>query len=163
MQQPLGTAQTEQWSWILQTVWGWIWGGLSWIVDWQALVFRTVLYGDSFGQILGKFLLLFFPATVLIAGVWGTMVSLYTIPFRSRTLSSCAGHVLVGCSAHGVVLLVRPGALPPGVRRLDLGSAPAGRRAAVENPEEPGHVALRDARFQLASARGALDRVRPAA
>src|SRR5213596_2399757 len=39
--------------------------------------------GDSFGQILGKFLLLFFPATVLIAGVWGTMVSLYTIPFRS--------------------------------------------------------------------------------
>src|SRR5216117_2925452 len=83
MQQPLGTAQTEQWSWILQTVWGWIWAGLSWILDWQALVFRTVLSGDSFWQIVGKFLLLFFPATVLIAGVWGTMVSLYTIPFRS--------------------------------------------------------------------------------
>ena len=47
MQQPLGTAQTEQWSWILQTVWGWIWGGLSWIVDWQALVFRTVLSGED--------------------------------------------------------------------------------------------------------------------
>src|SRR5438045_5137290 len=36
MQQPLGTAQTEQWSWLLQTVWGWIWGllrlglGLFW-------------------------------------------------------------------------------------------------------------------------------------
>src|SRR2546427_474427 len=83
MQNPVGIAQTEQWSWILQTVWGWIWGGLSWIIDWQALVFRTVLFGDSFWQILGKFLLLFFPATVLIAGVWGTMVSLYTIPFRS--------------------------------------------------------------------------------
>src|SRR6266516_3107927 len=83
MQQPLGTAQTEQWSWILQTVWGWIWGGLSWIVDWQALVFRTVLSGDSFWQIVGKVLLLFFPATVLVAGVWGTMISLYTIPFRS--------------------------------------------------------------------------------
>src|SRR5205807_683143 len=83
MQQPLGTAQTEQWSWILQTVWGWIWAGLSWILDWQALVFRTVLSGDSFWQIVGKFLLLFFPATVLVAGVWGTMVSLYTIPFRS--------------------------------------------------------------------------------
>src|SRR6266436_4268104 len=83
MQSPIGSAQTEQWSLILQTVWGWIWGGLSWIVDWQALVFRTVLYGDSFWQILGKFLLLFFPATVLVAGVWGTMVSLYTIPFRS--------------------------------------------------------------------------------
>src|SRR5713101_8291661 len=83
MQNPIGAAQTEQWSWILQTVWGWIWGGLSWIIDWQALVFRTVLYGDSFWQILGKVLLLFFPAMVLVAGVWGTMVSLYTIPFRS--------------------------------------------------------------------------------
>src|SRR5881227_2389806 len=83
MQGPLGTAQTEQWSWILQTVWGWVWGGLSWIIDWQALVFRTVLYGDSFWQIVGKVLLLFFPTMVLVAGVWGTMVSLYTIPFRS--------------------------------------------------------------------------------
>src|SRR5437764_3350428 len=83
MQQPLGTAQTEQWSWILQTVWGWIWAGLAWILDWQALVFRTVLSGDSFWQLVGKSLLLFFPATVLVAGVWGTMVSLYTIPFRS--------------------------------------------------------------------------------
>src|SRR6266446_4801283 len=83
MQSPIGSAQTEQWSLILQTVWGWIWGGLSWIVDWQALVFRTVLYGDSFWQIVGKVLLLFFPAMVLVAGVWGTMVSLYTIPFRS--------------------------------------------------------------------------------
>src|SRR6266571_2343696 len=83
MQGPLGTGQTEQWSWILQTVTGWVWAGLSWIVDWQALVFRWVLYGDSFWQVVGKFLLLFFPATVLVAGVWGTMVSLYTIPFRS--------------------------------------------------------------------------------
>src|SRR6266850_2399472 len=83
MQSPIGSAQTEQWSLILQTVWGWIWGGLSWIVDWQALVFRTVLYGDSFWQSFGKVLLLFFPAAVLVLGVWGTMVSLYTIPFRS--------------------------------------------------------------------------------
>src|SRR5438445_491372 len=83
MQGPLGTAQTEQWSWILQTVWGWVWGGLSWVVDWQAQVFRLVMTGSSFWEAAGKFLLLFFPATVLVAGVWGTMVSLYTIPFRS--------------------------------------------------------------------------------
>src|SRR5436305_4691518 len=83
MQGPLGTGQTGQWSWILQTVTGWVWAGLSWIVDWQAVVFRWVLYGDSFWQVVGKFLLLFFPATVLVAGVWGTMVSLYTIPVRS--------------------------------------------------------------------------------
>src|SRR5439155_777335 len=51
--------------------------------DDQALGFRTVLYGNSFWEILGKVLLLFFPTMVLIAGVWGTMVSLYTIPFRS--------------------------------------------------------------------------------
>src|SRR2546428_12450955 len=83
MQNPIGAAQTEQWSLILQTVWGWIWGGLSWIVDWQALVFRSVLFGDSFWQIIGKFLLLFFPATGLVAGVWRTRLSLYTIPLRS--------------------------------------------------------------------------------
>src|SRR5207249_4109117 len=95
MQQPLGTAQTEQWSWILQTVWGWIWAGLSWILDWQALVFRTVLSGDSFWQIVGKFLLLFFPATVLVAGVWGTMVSIFTFTLRptmSELLSDLTGY-----------------------------------------------------------------------
>src|SRR5213592_2602460 len=80
MQSP--TVQTEQWSWILQTVWGWIWGGLSWIVDWQAYVFRLVLSGHSFWEVVGKVLLLLFPTFALVAGVWGTVVSLYTIPFR---------------------------------------------------------------------------------
>src|SRR2546425_1450409 len=83
MQNPLGAAQTAQWSWILQTVWGWVWGGLSWILDWQAYVFQFVLSGGSFWGAVGRFLFLFFPAVVLVAGVWGTMVSLYTIPFRS--------------------------------------------------------------------------------
>ncbi|HKW41537.1 MAG TPA: hypothetical protein VJN39_09825 [Gemmatimonadales bacterium] len=83
MQNPLGTVQTEQWSWILQTVWGWIWAGLSWIVDWQRQVFQVAVFGDSFWSAVGKAVLLFFPAVVLVAGVWGTMVSLYTIPFRS--------------------------------------------------------------------------------
>jgi len=83
MQNPVGAVQTEQWSWILQTVWRWIWGGLSWILDWQTYVFQLVAGGESFWAIVAKFVLLFFPATVLVAGVWGTMVSLYTIPFRS--------------------------------------------------------------------------------
>jgi hypothetical protein len=83
MQNPLGSVQTEQWSWILQTVWGWIWGGLSWIIDWQRQVFQVAVFGDSFGSAVAKAVLLFFPAVVLVAGVWGTMVSLYTIPFRS--------------------------------------------------------------------------------
>ncbi|HVH09381.1 MAG TPA: hypothetical protein VM736_06260 [Gemmatimonadales bacterium] len=83
MQNPISNVQTEQWSWILQTVWGWIWGGLSWILVWQAYVFRYVLTGSTFWVLFGKFVLLFFPATVLVAGIWGTMVSLYTLPFRS--------------------------------------------------------------------------------
>src|ERR1043166_6161642 len=83
MQGPLGTAQTEQWSWILQTVWGWVWGGLSWIIVWQGFLFRFVVSGSSFWEAFFKFIFLFFPTTVLVAGGWGTMVSLYTIPFRS--------------------------------------------------------------------------------
>ncbi|HXI63993.1 MAG TPA: hypothetical protein VNH14_05755 [Gemmatimonadales bacterium] len=83
MQNPIGTVQTEQWSWILQTVWGWIWAGLSWIIVWESFLFRFVLTGSSFWEAFFKFLFLFFPTTVLVAGVWGTMVSLYTIPFRS--------------------------------------------------------------------------------
>src|SRR3989441_4104286 len=83
----------------------------------------------------------------------------HSVPVRSRTLSGCAAHVLVGCSAHGVVLLVRPGALPPGVRWLGLGSAPAWRCVILANAEEPRYVALRDARLELAPAGGAVDRL----
>src|SRR6266571_859886 len=86
----------------------------------------------------------------------------HSVPFRSRTLSGGAAHVLVGRSAHGVVLLVRPGTFPIGVRRFDLGSAPAWRRAILAHGEEPGYVALRDARFELAPAGSAVDRVRTA-
>src|SRR5439155_6406622 len=87
----------------------------------------------------------------------------HSIPFRARTLSGRAAHVVVGRGAHGVVLLVRPGALPPCVRGLDLGSAPAWRRAVLADPKEHGYVALRYAGFELAPAGGALDRIRPAA
>ncbi|PYP94127.1 MAG: hypothetical protein DMD34_09645, partial [Gemmatimonadetes bacterium] len=38
--------------------------------------------GGSFWEVAGKVLLLLFPTFVLVAGVWGTMISLYTIPFR---------------------------------------------------------------------------------
>src|SRR6266487_1292450 len=87
----------------------------------------------------------------------------HSVPFRSRTVSGRAAHVLVGRGPHGVVLLVRPGALPPGIRRMDLGSAPAWRRAILAHGEEPGYVALRDARFELAPAGRAVDRVPAAA
>jgi hypothetical protein len=82
MQDALGTVQTEQWSLILSSVVSWVWGGLAWIIDWQAAVFTFILTGDSVGIIVGKAALLLPPAAALIGGVWGTMVALYTVPFR---------------------------------------------------------------------------------
>jgi hypothetical protein len=82
MQDAIATVQSQQWSWILSTLWSWIWAGLAWIVDWQARVFGAVLGADSFWGLFGGALLLFLPAAVMIAGIWGTMVSLYTLPFR---------------------------------------------------------------------------------
>ncbi len=82
MQQPIGNVQPEQWSWILSTVWSWIWAGLSWIIVWQAKVFTFILGANSFWAVVGMALLLLLPATALVAGVWGTMISLYTLPFR---------------------------------------------------------------------------------
>lgn len=82
MQQPIGNVQPEQWSWILSTLWTWIWAGLSWIIVWQAKVFTFILGAGSFWGVVGMTLLLLLPATALVAGVWGTMISLYTLPFR---------------------------------------------------------------------------------
>lgn len=90
MQDPLGTVPTEQWSWILATVWSWIWAGMSWILDLQALVFQFVLFGSTTTLAIVKALLLFLPAVAFVAGVWVTMVSIYTLPFRSGR-----GHFLV--------------------------------------------------------------------
>jgi hypothetical protein len=56
--------------------------GLAWIVPFQARVFNFVLQGDSFWALAGMAILLALPAGVFVAGIWGTMVSLYTIPFR---------------------------------------------------------------------------------
>ncbi|MGH7608224.1 MAG: hypothetical protein ACREME_12900 [Gemmatimonadales bacterium] len=76
------TAQTEQWSWVLKQLVDWVLAGLLWIVDWQAEVFGVVLRSDSFWSLAGSAVLLLLPASVLVAGMWGTMVALYTVPFR---------------------------------------------------------------------------------
>ncbi len=75
-------AQTQQWSFILSQLFDWVMAGLAWIVPFQARVFSTILQGDSFLSLAGASILLVLPAGVFVAGVWGTMVSLYTIPFR---------------------------------------------------------------------------------
>src|SRR6267378_6028093 len=74
--------QTQQWSFILQQLFAWVMAGLAWIVPFQARVLGWVLRGDNFWSLAGIAVLLLLPAAVFIAGIWGTMVSLYTIPFR---------------------------------------------------------------------------------
>src|SRR5213593_665394 len=75
-------AQTQQWAFILSQLFDWVMAGLAWIVPFQARVFETILQGNSFWSLAGASVLLVLPAAVFVAGIWGTMVSLYTIPFR---------------------------------------------------------------------------------
>jgi hypothetical protein len=83
MQSTLGNPQTEQWSWMVTQLWGWIWSGMSWILDLQQLVFGYVLGGSSPGVTVLKAVLLLLPAAVLVVSLWAMMISLYTLPFRS--------------------------------------------------------------------------------
>src|SRR5712691_4649564 len=75
-------AQTQQLSFILSQLFDWVMTGLAWIVPFQNRVLGYVLQGDNFWRLAGTALLLLLPAAALIAGIWGTMVALYTIPFR---------------------------------------------------------------------------------
>ncbi|MGH7509118.1 MAG: hypothetical protein ACREMZ_06580 [Gemmatimonadales bacterium] len=77
-----GNVQTEQWSWMLTQLWSWMWSGMSWILDLQHLIFGFVFDGSP-GLAVLKAMLLLLPAAVLIVSIWATMVSLYTLPFRS--------------------------------------------------------------------------------
>src|SRR3989475_12947218 len=83
MQETVATAaQTQQWAFILSQLLDWVMAGLAWIVPFQSRVFSTILQGNSFWALAGASILLVLPAAVFVAGIWGTMVSLYTIPFR---------------------------------------------------------------------------------
>jgi hypothetical protein len=75
--------QSDQWAMILKTVLGWLAQGFTWILDWQALVFGFTLSGATAGEMALKWLFLLLPVGLLVSGVWCTMASLYTLPFRS--------------------------------------------------------------------------------
>ena len=83
MESTLGNAQPEQWSGMVTQLWGWIWSGMSWILDLQQMVFGYVLGGGSPGLTVLKATLLLLPAAVLVVSLWAMMLSLYTLPFRS--------------------------------------------------------------------------------
>jgi len=81
--QDLQTMQSDQWTLILRTFASWLAQGFTWIIDWQALVFGFTLTGSSGLEIAFKWIFLLLPTGLLVAGVWCTMASLYTLPFRS--------------------------------------------------------------------------------
>jgi hypothetical protein len=55
---------------------------MSWILDLQHIVFGFIFDGTP-GMAVLKSMLLLLPAAVLLVSMWATMISLYTIPFRS--------------------------------------------------------------------------------
>ena len=74
-QQPL----PEQWRETLQFVAS----GFTWIIDWQRTVLGFAVTGDNVGLTILKAIGILLPAALLVAAVWCTMASLYTLPFRS--------------------------------------------------------------------------------
>jgi len=57
---------------------------LWWIPEWQDKVLRSTLTGVTPWDVTLRYLFLLLPIFLLVAGVWTTMVALYTIPFRAQ-------------------------------------------------------------------------------
>lgn len=92
MQDPAAGAQTVQWALILEGLVQWLWVPAAWVMEWQSRVYAFILGpGTVVGAILAAILLLL-PATVVVAGVWFSLASIYTVPFRLGR----AGSLLVG-------------------------------------------------------------------
>ena len=83
--------QNQQWISILTQLWAVVWSGVTLLAQWDVYLTQQLFYG-SFWAVLGKCLLLVPPATVLVLGTWGTMASVFTIPFRLGR----AGSLLTG-------------------------------------------------------------------
>ena len=56
---------------------------LRWIPEWQALLVRSITSAPTTAGAIIASVALLAPVLLLIAGVWCTMISLYTLPFRS--------------------------------------------------------------------------------
>ena len=68
---------------------------VAWLPSWHSQMVNFVWYGDSFGELMVKRVLVLLPMMLLLAAMWSTMVSLYTIPFRSQR-GSFATAMLLG-------------------------------------------------------------------
>ncbi len=60
-----------------------IFAPLLWIPDWQAVMINFAWYGGSTFEVILKWIILLPPILLLVAAVWVTMISLYTVPFRN--------------------------------------------------------------------------------
>src|SRR5690349_3287249 len=56
---------------------------LRWIPEWQAILLGSITSGSSAIGVAVASIALLAPAMLLVAGTWCTMLSLYTLPFRS--------------------------------------------------------------------------------
>lgn len=59
-----------------------IFAPLIWIPDWQSFIISFAWYGGSTFEVILKWIILLPPILMLVAAVWVTMISLYTVPFR---------------------------------------------------------------------------------
>lgn len=56
---------------------------VAWIPDWHTGLVNFAWYGSTFGDMAARRVFLLLPILLLLVVVWTTMVSLYTLPFRS--------------------------------------------------------------------------------
>ncbi|HUF27404.1 MAG TPA: hypothetical protein VMM18_10540 [Gemmatimonadaceae bacterium] len=56
---------------------------VRWIPEWQAMLLQLAWYGDSTLEVILKRVLILLPSLLMIAAMWSTMLSMYTLPFRS--------------------------------------------------------------------------------
>ena len=56
---------------------------IAWLPTWHITMVNFAWYGTTVTEVLLKRVLVLLPMLLLIASMWCTMVSLYTLPFRS--------------------------------------------------------------------------------
>ena len=83
MQDLTQTVPTEQWSAVLSAIGGWLMQPLAWLGAQQQQIFDFVLLGASPWELALKWVFLVLPSGLLVAGLWCTAASIYTLPFRS--------------------------------------------------------------------------------
>jgi hypothetical protein len=59
---------------------------LWWIPGWQGTLLGNVLGGSSTAEVVAKVVFLLPPALVVVVGLWATMASVYTLPFRATRI-----------------------------------------------------------------------------